>query len=224
MADERLAALQAEIEAKQREVERIIAEEAKKNTVPPLIEALEEVLRTQEAADEAAAVARAAYVASQGDQSGKQAALATQARERARPFLEKLASATNDGERDQWRRLAEKEEKDALMWETADAHGPFVMRSAAAKDMMLKALLVQAREDAETKRANADMFESMLAQIAALQTRVTTMEGEKESMLAQIAALQTRVTTIEGEKAAKDRLAEETIRSLGYITTASTGY
>ena len=41
MAD-RVAAMMAEIEAKQREVERVIAEEAKKNVVPPLIEVLEE--------------------------------------------------------------------------------------------------------------------------------------------------------------------------------------
>ena len=39
---DRVAAMMAEIEAKQREVERIVAEEAKKNIIPPLIEALEE--------------------------------------------------------------------------------------------------------------------------------------------------------------------------------------
>ena len=39
---DRVAAMMAEIEAKQREVERIIAEETKKNIVPPLIEVLEE--------------------------------------------------------------------------------------------------------------------------------------------------------------------------------------
>ena len=36
--------MMAEIEAKQREVERIVAEEAKKNVVPPLIEVLEEAI------------------------------------------------------------------------------------------------------------------------------------------------------------------------------------
>ena len=129
MASERLVALQAEIEAKQREVERIIAEEAKKNSVPPLINALE-VMR-------------------------------------------------------------------GVMWPApASAEAA---SAAEAADKLLTALLNQAREDAETKRANADMFESMRAQMAALQARVTTLEEEK---------------------AAKARLAEETIRSLGY----STGY
>ena len=44
---------------------------------------------------------------------------------------------------------------------------------------VLNALLVQAREDAETKRVNANTLESMLAQIVALQTRVTILEEEK---------------------------------------------
>ena len=44
---------------------------------------------------------------------------------------------------------------------------------------MLNSLLVQAREDAETKRMNVDMFESILAQMEALRIRVTTLEEEK---------------------------------------------
>jgi len=46
---------------------------------------------------------------------------------------------------------------------------------------VLNALLVQAREDAETKRVNANTLKSMLAQIVALQTRVTILEEEKGS-------------------------------------------
>jgi hypothetical protein len=44
---------------------------------------------------------------------------------------------------------------------------------------VLNALLVQAREDSEAKRVNANTLESMLAQIIALQTRVTFLEEEK---------------------------------------------
>ena len=45
---DRVAAMMAEIEAKQREVERIIAEETKKNVVPPLIEVLEDCINYQD--------------------------------------------------------------------------------------------------------------------------------------------------------------------------------
>ena len=45
---DRVAAMMAEIEAKQREVERIIAEETKKNIVPPLIEVLEDCINYQD--------------------------------------------------------------------------------------------------------------------------------------------------------------------------------
>ena len=45
---DRVAAMMAEIEAKQREVERIIAEETKKNIVPPLIEVLEDCINHQD--------------------------------------------------------------------------------------------------------------------------------------------------------------------------------
>jgi hypothetical protein len=45
---------------------------------------------------------------------------------------------------------------------------------------VLNALLVQAREDTEAKRVNANTLESMLAQIIALQTRVTILEEEKD--------------------------------------------
>lgn len=45
---------------------------------------------------------------------------------------------------------------------------------------VLNALLVQAREDVEMRRVNSDTLESMLAQIIALQTRVTILEEEKD--------------------------------------------
>ena len=44
---------------------------------------------------------------------------------------------------------------------------------------VLNALLVQAREDADIKKANEVRLETLLSQIAALQTRVTTLEDEK---------------------------------------------
>lgn len=168
MASERLIAIQAEIEAKQREVEakqreveRIIAEEAKKNTVPPLIDALEEVVSTRAFANDA-----------------------------HRSWQEYVASRhrilVNQN------RWVIEENLKALINETGVAHD-------AAKDRMHKALLEQAREDAKTKRDNANLFETLFAQMRALQARVTTLEEEK---------------------VAKDRLAEETIRSRGY----STGY
>jgi hypothetical protein len=163
MAAERLIALQAEIEAKQREVERIIAEEAKKNTVPPLIDALEEVVSTQAFANDA-----------------------------FRDFHEYTHPGRSRGARPTQDSRAEEENLKALMYETRVAHD-------AAKDKMLKALLDQAREDAKTKCDNANMFETLFAQMRALQARVTTLEEEK---------------------VVKDRLAEETIRSHGY----STGY
>jgi DNA repair exonuclease SbcCD ATPase subunit len=181
MASERLAALQAEIEAKQREVERIIAEEAKKNTVPPLIEALEEVVSAQ-ASDTAADFDLHCYNMLQ---SGR--APCHSMDDQAKVWREHLRQALDEG------RSTEEATKRVLFYETKAAHN-------AAKDKMLRALLNQAREDAETKRANADMFESMRAQMAALQARVTTLEEEK---------------------AAKARLAEETIRSLGYSTGQS---
>jgi hypothetical protein len=196
MADERLAALQAEIEAKQLEVERIIAEEAKKNTVPPLIEALEEVVAAQAALDEAQAAATTAGAAWQL-RRGKDVPVtledhAKAAREKERLCLERFNREFDEGSK----RGAEDAAAEASMYETCVASAAAGARAATAKDKMLKALIRQAREDAETKRANADMFESLLAQMAALQARVTTLEEEK---------------------AAKDRLAEETIRSLGYV-------
>jgi hypothetical protein len=179
MASERLIALQAEIEAKQREVERVIAEEAKKNTVPPLIDALEEVMS-----------AKAAETAASRDfhdygvlQYGHCTAFSNQDLAKLARDLERLYLDGQDPR-------AVEQNLRALMFENMDAHD-------AAKDKMHKALLNQAREDAETKRENSNMFETLLAQMAALQARVTTLEEEK---------------------AAKDRLAEETIRSLGYST------
>jgi hypothetical protein len=50
MASEVIATLQSEIEAKQREVQRL-AEEDEKNNIPSLTVAIEEVFRTQEAVD-----------------------------------------------------------------------------------------------------------------------------------------------------------------------------
>ena len=58
MAD-RVAAMMAEIEAKQREVERIIAEEAKKNVVPPLIEVLEDCISYRDECSRLSTVAKA---------------------------------------------------------------------------------------------------------------------------------------------------------------------
>jgi len=193
MASERLVALQAEIEAKQREVERIIAEEARKNAMLPLEVALEEVLSAQAFADEAntrSIKSTDAYNLMHGvDVRGDQRAwLASCARAQEREYL--------DGNDDV---SAGKAATTALMYENALARDAAGERLVAAKDKMLKAILEQAREDAKTKRENANMFETLFAQMRALQARVTTLEEEK---------------------AAKDRLAEETIRSLGY----STGY
>ena len=56
---DRVAAMMAEIEAKQREVERIIAEEAKKNIVPPLIEVLEDCISYRDECSRLGAVAKA---------------------------------------------------------------------------------------------------------------------------------------------------------------------
>jgi hypothetical protein len=193
MAAERLVALQAEIEAKQREVERIIAEEARKNAMPPLAVALEEVLSAQAFADEANTRSNKsgeAYqlmrgVAVVGDQ---RAWLASCARAREREYLDGNDEVS-----------AGKEATTALMYENTLASEAAGERLVAAKDKMLKALLEQVHEDAKTKRDNANMFETLFAQMRALQARVTTLEEEK---------------------VAKDRIAEETIRSLGY----STGY
>jgi len=44
---------------------------------------------------------------------------------------------------------------------------------------VLNALLTQAREDADIKKANEVRLETLLSQIAALQTRVTILEDEK---------------------------------------------
>jgi hypothetical protein len=52
MASKAIATLQSEIEAKQREVQRL-AEEDEKNNIPALTVAIEEVLRTQEVVDSA---------------------------------------------------------------------------------------------------------------------------------------------------------------------------
>jgi hypothetical protein len=193
MASERLIALQAEIEAKQREVERIIAEEARKNAMLPLEVALEEVLSAQAFADEAnkrSIKSGEAYNLLQGiDVTGdKRAWFASCARAQEREYLDgnDEVSAGNAATK-------------ALMYENSLASDAAGERLVAAKDKMIKALLEQAREDAKTKRENANMFETLFAQMAALQARVTTLEEEK---------------------AAKDRRAEETIRSLGY----STGY
>ena len=52
MASKAIAALQSEIEAKQREVQRLAEIETKKNAIPPLIEAIEEHLSVREGANE----------------------------------------------------------------------------------------------------------------------------------------------------------------------------
>jgi len=52
MASKAIATLQSEIEAKQREVQRLAEIETKKNAIPPLIEAIEEHLSVQEGANE----------------------------------------------------------------------------------------------------------------------------------------------------------------------------
>jgi hypothetical protein len=205
MASERLVALQAEIEAKQLEVERIIAEEAKKNTVPPLIDALEEVLSAQAFADEAnlAQTSAGNAWANRDPNSNPHVDAAKAARQRERANREALKKAhTNEDpgwyERHQAACIGEATRAglEALMYETCVASTEAGAAVAIAKDKMHKALLNQAREDAETKRENANMFETLFAQMRTLQARVTTLEEEK---------------------AAKDRLAEETIRSLGYI-------
>jgi len=222
MASERLIALQAEIEVKQREVERIIAEEARKNAMLPLEVALEEVLSARAAIAEShklesAAVKAALDAGSLRDPGGRTAyhaatLSATVLPPAAAAFASKGAQvewpiATIEDLLDEAQRerrcdnkpYAENAAAREAIFKTVIASSKAGERLVASKDKMLKALLEQAREDAKTKRENAKMFETLFAQMAALQARVTTLEEEK---------------------AAKDRLAEETIRSLGY----STGY
>ena len=181
MAAERLVALQAEIEAKQREVERIIAEEARKNAMPPLAMALEEVMSAQAAETDGYNNLHCYWMRKEG----RAPSLSDKDHANQARYLERLYLDEHDSR-------AEEQNLTAVMYETREAH-------RLAKDKMFKALLEQAHEDAKTKRENGNMFETLFAQMAALQARVTTLEEEK---------------------VAKDRLAEETIRSLGY----STGY
>jgi len=222
MASERLVALQAEIEAKQREVERIIAEEAKKKAMPPLATAIEEVLSAQAAIAESRTLESAAVKAALAIDNFRDPGRRTDyyAATLSASVLPPAAAAfASKGARVEWPIATIEDLLDEAQRERCSDNKPYAENAAAreaifktviasskagerlvaSKDKMLKALLNQAREDAKTKRENANMFETLFAQMAALQARVTTLEEEK---------------------AAKARLAEETIRSLGY----STGY
>ena len=153
MAD-RVAAMMADIEAKQREVERIIAEEAKKNVVPPLIEVLEDCISYRDEHSRLCAMsnsltatvdeAKAAYDAVHG--RDVEADLAAVARNRVKDSLSK-------------REAAQKRRADELTEHILKLSEPFASDAPARvrfREVRLKCLKAELEATATTREADIE--------------------------------------------------------------------
>ena len=182
---DRVAAMMAEIEAKQREVERIVAEEAKKNIVPPLIEVLEEEIEYSTETQRINAVYLAAHNAAvypNGQPSHEAAArfAATQCRQR---MLAHEKSGTAEGhpshrlEASQYtaQRL-EAEHQEALAEQYKRGVEMSSKTSSRVPCLLLRAQLDAAKKDAEWKIQSFKIIDALTQRVAALEARLDAKE------------------------------------------------
>ena len=169
---DRVAAMMAEIEAKQREVERVVAEETKKNIVPPLIEVLEEAIEdsieTKRLLD-----ARMAYhdvVANPCTYLRQEAAYQ---REVAKGTVYGIGYLGPKSSADLLRK-AESLEADAAYHEHS---GKIADKTESrAPCLLLRAQLDAAKKDAEWKIQSFKLIDALTQRVAALEARLDAKE------------------------------------------------
>ena len=170
MAD-RVAAMMAEIEAKQREVERVVAEEAKKNIVPPLIEVLEEEIEdsieTKRLLD-----AHMAYcdVGVPGAQGRYNAAEHRELIKGPVPGIGKLTPesvAYHLREAERWEACAAYQERVGKIADKTESRAPC---------LLLRAQLDAAKKDAEWKIQSFKIIDALTQRVAALEARLDAKE------------------------------------------------
>ena len=168
---DRVAAMMAEIEAKQREVERIVAEEAKKNIVPPLIEVLEEEIEdsieTKRLLD-AHQKTWSSEVGAPGAQARYEAAQKRQTMKMVGLPPESVAVHLREAER--WEACAAYQERVGKMNDKAASRAPC---------LLLRAQLDAAKKDAEWKIQSFKIIDALTQRVAALEARLDAKDAKE---------------------------------------------
>ena len=166
---DRVAVMMAVIEAKQREVERIVAEEAKKNIIPPLIEALEEEIedsiKTKRIND---AYTRAHTPVDTGRKKvpGEEARQsASHCHQMATKYPEDAPAHLRQAEH--YEVVAAYEERHAEMNDKTKSRAPC---------LLLRAQLDAAKKDAEWKIQSFKIIDALTKRVAALEARLEAKE------------------------------------------------
>jgi hypothetical protein len=167
MASKAIATLQYEIEAKTREVQRLVEVEIKRNIIPPLVEALEERFQTKKVVQDSVAAQQAAK----------------KKFESAQNIFFKARNGDGDGT-----------PVDALMRTRDSAHENYLSANSActtagyaaeeADEMFYKALLVYVREDLEWKRAQEVTVETLFDNISTIHSQLDLI-GDAEKLSEQ---------------------------------------
>ena len=174
---DRVAAMMAEIEAKQREVERIVAEEAKKNIVPPLIEVLEEEIEDSVETQRIQAVYLAAshaktYPNGYPNHTAEFAATAAKCRQQ---MLE-LEKAGNTAHSSYNALRLEAEYGEARAENNKRSDEMSFKAKSRAPCLLLRAQLDAAKKDAEWKIQSFKIIDALTKRVAALEARLEAKE------------------------------------------------
>ena len=183
---DRVAAMMAEIEAKQREVERIIVEETKKNIVPPLIEVLEEEIedstKAKRIADMSSDIQPRFMAANEGASAAAIAAAVAPdhcggARRSAAAYRELMKKGENPDAIERHRVTAEYYDVQAMFWE----HVSEMSSKAASRApcLLLRAQLDAAKKDAEWKIQSFKIIDALTQRVAALEARLDAKDAKE---------------------------------------------
>ena len=177
MAD-RVAAMMAEIEAKQREVERIVAEEAKKNIIPPLIEVLEEEIedqiKDQIESGRIQARLQAAHNALHGTTTTSNADNLANALREVGAARERMTRPISPTRCVRVRLYAEHQEALAEHYKHCDEVSSKMKSRAPC--FLLRAQLDAAKKDAEWKIQSFKIIDALTQRVAALEARLDAKE------------------------------------------------
>jgi hypothetical protein len=180
---DRVAAMMAEIEAKQREVERIVAEEAKKNIVPPLIEVLEEEIEDSIETKRIAAMLSESQIRFTAANEGASAAAiaaavapdyCSSARRTAEHYRELMKKGENPDEIARHRVSAEFYDVRAVHYEHVSKMDS--KTESRAPCLLLRAQLDAAKKDAEWKIQSFKIIDALTQRVAALEARLDAKE------------------------------------------------
>lgn len=175
MAD-RVAAMMAEIEAKQREVERIVAEEAKKNIVPPLIEVLEEEIEDSVETQRISAVYMAAHNAVHYPNGHDHAAGARTVAAKCRQQMLELEMAGKTACPSYKAQRLEAEHQEALAEHYKRGDEMSSKKKSQPPCLLLRAQLDAAKKDAEWKIQSFKIIDALTQRVAALEARLDAKE------------------------------------------------